>query len=627
MNTTTKTQNTESANPSIRQSAILSRKSMNVVIVGHVDHGKSTVIGRLMADTGSLPEGKLEQVKLDCERNAKPFEYAFLLDALHDEQDQGITIDAARVFFKTPKRDYIIIDAPGHIEFLKNMITGAARAEAALLVIDADEGVQENSRRHGYMLSMLGIKQVVVVVNKMDLVNYNQDVFEKIQTEYAHFLQDIGMEARAFIPVSGREGDNVAENTANLAWFKGGTVLDVLDEFEKQKPAIDKPFRMPVQGVYKFTQNYDNRRIVSGTVESGTLKPGDEVVFYPSGKRSTVKAIEAFNVEAPDQIQPGDAFGFTLDEQIYITRGELAAKDSETRPEVSGRIRVSLFWLGRKPLKVGQTLKLKLGTTEVSARLSEIHKVINASNLDQTAQDRIQRHEVAECEFKLKKPLAFDLTGEFESTSRFVLVKDYEIQGGGIIREAVKDQQTSLREKVLERNLNWVTSEIPREQRANRYNQQATLLFVTGEQQSGKKTFAKHLERVLFSEGKHVYFIGIGNLLHGLDSDLEHADESDSEKQTNRQEHMRRLAEVAHLMLDAGMILIVTAVNLNEDDLSTIKTGLLGDQHQVLTLRLGDSDVGLRPDLSLPAWPDAAEASDAVIQLLHRNGSIFRFSD
>ncbi len=265
-----------------------SRERMDIVIAGHVDHGKSTIIGRMLADTGSLPQGKLEQVKADCERNSKPFEYAFLLDALKDEQSQGITIDSARVFFKTARRDYIIIDAPGHIEFLKNMVTGASRAESALLVIDADEGVRENSRRHGYLISMIGIKQMAVAVNKMDLVDYSRERFESVVAEYRQFLEKMGMEVNTFIPVSGREGDNVAALSERMSWYGGPTVLETLDAFEKEPHPVEKPFRMPVQDVYKFTHGGDNRRIIVGTVDSGSINVGDEVIFYHSKKSSPV---------------------------------------------------------------------------------------------------------------------------------------------------------------------------------------------------------------------------------------------------------------------------------------------------------------------------------------------------
>src|SRR5919199_5401157 len=234
------------------------QQRMNIVIVGHVDHGKSTVIGRLLADTHSLPQGKLEQVRAQCELNSKPFEFAFLLDALKDEQAQGITIDAARVFFKSQRRQYLILDAPGHIEFLKNMITGAAGAEAALLVIDAAEGVQENSRRHGYMVSMLGIRQLAVVVNKMDLVGWDRGVYDRIVHEYGAFLDQVGIRPSCFIPVSGRSGDNIADRSLHLSWYDGPTVLDALDAFHSEPPPVERPFRMPVQDVYKFTKQGDD---------------------------------------------------------------------------------------------------------------------------------------------------------------------------------------------------------------------------------------------------------------------------------------------------------------------------------------------------------------------------------
>lgn len=290
---------------------------MNIVIVGHVDHGKSTVIGRLLADTHSLPDGKLEQVKNDCERNAKPFEYAFLLDALKDEQSQGITIDTARCFFKSNKREYIIIDAPGHIEFLKNMVSGAARAEAALLIIDAHEGIQENSRRHGYLLSMLGIKQIAVCVNKMDLVNYSEKVYKKIEAEYRKFLKQIDIEPRFFVPIAAREGDNIVSKSSKLPWFKGHSILSVLDNFKEATTVEKLPLRMPVQGIYKFTEEGDDRRIVAGRIEAGTLKVGDKVIFYPSNKHSEIQTIENFNGPKKDKGNSGRIHGG------YLKRADL----------------------------------------------------------------------------------------------------------------------------------------------------------------------------------------------------------------------------------------------------------------------------------------------------------------
>ena len=309
----------------------LTREQMNIVIAGHVDHGKSTIIGRLLADTDSLPKGKLEQIRQNCRRNSKPFEYAFLLDALKDEQAQGITIDSARVFFKTPRRNYIIIDAPGHIEFLKNMVTGASRAEAALLVIDAAEGVRENSRRHGYMLSLLGIHQVAVLVNKMDLVGYRQEVYDAVCREYGEFLKDVRMTAE-FIPVSGMEGDNIAAPSTHMPWYQGPAVLGVLDGFVKEMRPVDKPFRMPVQDVYKFTEQGDKRRIVVGTIETGRLRVGDEVVFYPSGKTGRVHSLEGYN--RPPQEQDGGGSGDRVHARKadLHRRGEIAALAGQASP-------------------------------------------------------------------------------------------------------------------------------------------------------------------------------------------------------------------------------------------------------------------------------------------------------
>jgi bifunctional enzyme CysN/CysC len=432
---------------------------MNIVIVGHVDHGKSTVIGRLLADTHSLPEGKLEQVRAQCELNSKPFEYAFLLDALKDEQAQGITIDAARVFFKSDLRHYLILDAPGHIEFLKNMITGAARAEAALLVIDAAEGVQENSRRHGYMMSLLGIRQLAVVVNKMDLVGWDQAVYDRIVREYGAFLDQIGLRPSCFIPVSARGGDNIADRSTQLSWYDGPTVLNALDQFRSEPQPVDRPFRMAVQDVYKFTKQGDDRRIVAGTIDSGAVSVGDTVIFYPSGKKSRVKTIEAFNRPTQHRAEAGWAVGLTLQEQIYITRGELATVEAEQRPQVTTRLRVSLFWLGKEPMIKRKEYLLKLGTARVTCRIEEILRVMDASTLDPTEQrSQIQRHDVAECVLRLDRAIACDLAEDIAATSRFVIVDDYEIRGGGIVREAMTDRQTAVRDRVLLRNYKWEPS-------------------------------------------------------------------------------------------------------------------------------------------------------------------------
>lgn len=594
-------------------------EQMNIVIAGHVDHGKSTVIGRLLADTDSLPKGKLDQIRETCRRNSKPFEYAFLLDALKDEQSQGITIDAARVFFKTAKRHYIIIDAPGHIEFLKNMVTGASHAEAALLVIDAEEGVQENSRRHGYMISMLGIRQMVVLVNKMDLVNYDQRVFDAIVSEYTEFLTGIGLTARAFLPVSGMEGDTIAALSDHMPWYTGQTVLGALDAFEKDPPPVHKPFRMPVQDVYKFTKAGDKRRIVAGTVDTGTIAVGDEIIFYPSGKSSTVKSLECFNAPPPAAFTAGSAASLTLEQQIYIARGQLAARADEPAPNVSKRIRVNLFWMGKNPMVTDKDYILKVGTVKEPVRIEKIISVMDASDLSSARQkDSIDYHDVAECILSCQHAIAFDLIEDVPSSARFVIVDDYEIRGGGIIRESLADEQQHMREQVMQRNLKWAGSTIGREQRWERYNQKAALILVTGKRNVGKKTLSRAIEQRLFTDGKTVYFMGIANVLYGVDADIK----TPGTDQPHRPEHLRRLAEVANILLDAGVILIVTAIGLTQKELEIIHTVV--DSDLIESIWLGDEPTDIDFAMQVPDLEHLDDTVNRVKALLQSKGIIFK---
>ncbi len=593
-------------------------EDMNIVIVGHVDHGKSTIIGRLLADTNSLPEGKLEQVQERCRRNSKPFEYAFLLDALKDEQAQGITIDSARCFFKTSKRNYIIIDAPGHIEFLKNMVTGAARAEAALLVIDANEGIRENTKRHGYLLSMLGIKQISVLVNKMDLVGYEQAVFDKIVSEYTGFLKQINVIPASFIPVSGMQGDNIALKSEKMSWYRGGTVLEELDSFKSEPLPEEKPFRMPVQDVYKFTRGGDDRRIIVGTIESGRIQVGDEVVIYPSGKKSRVNSIEAFNREKPETIGAGWAAGFTLTEQVYVKRGDLVTVTGQAQPQTTSRIKVNLFWLGKEPMTLKKEYSLKLGTAKIGVKIESILNVLDASTLTAEKKDLIGRHDVAECILNTEKAVAFDLAYKLANTSRFVIVDNYEICGGGIIIEALNDKQSRVREQVLLRNYKWETSAIAPGERAERYNQRSTLILLTGPKGAGRKAIAKTLEKRLFNDGRVVYFLGIGSLLYGVDADIKSISKSN-----HREEHLRRLAEVSHILLDAGAILIVTAVNLTQEDLEIIKTVV--DSERIETVWIGENvTTDIFYDLHIPVYESYEKAAIIIKEMLQERGIIFK---
>ncbi|MFQ5991183.1 MAG: GTP-binding protein [Nitrospiraceae bacterium] len=524
-------------------------ESLNIVIVGHVDHGKSTLLGRLYADTDSLPEGKLDKVREICRQQGKEFEYAFLFDAFLEEQEQGVTIDTARTFFKWNGRQYIIIDAPGHKEFLKNMVSGAARAEAALLVIDAQEGVKEQSKKHGYLLSLLGIKQVAVAINKMDLVDYRGDIFEAIEKEYREFLGRLKVVPERVVPVSAKHGDNIVTRSDQMAWYTGPTVLETLGLFKKETARSQQPLRFPVQDVYKF----DARRIIAGRIAAGRLKVGDRLVFSPSNKSANVKSVEAFNVEPPPtEAQAGQSIGITLDEQIFIERGEVASHQGAI-PLVSTSFRANVFWLGQGPLERGRNYLLRLATHEVVCEITAFHRIIDAVELDQhQGGSAVHRNNVAELTIRTKFPLAFDLYGNSETSGRFVLVDDYDIAGGGIITEMIHDEQEPLRDEARRRDFAWAKGEVGVEERAQHYGHRAAMILLTGPTQSGKAFLAKKLEALLVAEGRHAYLLDGENLRVGLDADLQ-ASES-----TGIPEMIRRYGEVVRLLIDTGLIVVST---------------------------------------------------------------------
>ncbi len=591
---------------------------MNIVIVGHVDHGKSTVIGRLLADTGTLPKGKLESVKENCRRNSKPFEYAFLLDALKDEQSQGITIDMARCFFKTAERDYIIIDAPGHIEFLKNMITGASRAESALLVIDVDEGIRENSKRHGQMVSMLGVKQVTVLVNKMDLVNFSEEVFEKLTADYSDFLAQIKVKPVSFIPVSAREGDNIATLSERMPWYKGATVLQQLDRFTNDKQLQDKPFRFPVQDIYKFTRQNDDRRIVAGSVSAGSVSVGDEVLFLPSGKQSAIQSVESFNT-TPKQIAiTGEALGFTLTTQIYIRPGELMVKPSEPLPEVGTRFRVNIFWVGRAPMIMQKEYKLKIGSARTSVKLAEICNTLDASDLSYSKnKHQLDCRDVGECILETSRPIAFDPASASETTGRFVIVDNYEITGGGIVIENLSTDETLLQRHIRERENNWEKGLIRSEERELANRHRAKFIVFTGVPGTGKRSVAKALEQGLFANRLNAYYLGVANIDRGLDADLGyHVD--------NAGERMRRIGELARILTDAGLIFITTIDDADDYDIETLKQ--LNEPSDILVVNMGENGFSrYHPDLQLPAGGTIADAVKEVADMLKTKEIIIEY--
>ncbi len=411
------------------------KETLKIVVVGHVDHGKSTVIGRLLYDTNSLPEGAIERVKRISKEKGKPFEYAYLLDAFEEEQKQGITIDTTQLQFFTKKRDYVIIDAPGHKEFLKNMISGAASAEAALLVIDAKEGIKEQSKRHGYILSLLGIQKVYVIVNKMDLIDYSEEKYHAIKEDFNIFLNTLQITPLDYIPISAFYGENIASYSHKMPWYKGKPILEAIDEIPKDKDISHKPLRFPIQDVYKF----DSRRIIVGRIEAGTLKAGDEIQITPGNKTTRVKTIEAWTPkDQTDVAAAGQSVGITVADEFFNRRGEIISHRKDV-PIISNRFRANIFWMGKTDLIMNKKYKIKLATAEVEAEVKSILKVIDASTLSGKEKAlRVRINDVAEIIVETKEAVAFDEFRHSKATGRFVIVDGYDVAGGGIISRAEK---------------------------------------------------------------------------------------------------------------------------------------------------------------------------------------------
>ena len=552
-------------------------EQLKIVILGHVDHGKSTLVGRLLHDTGSLPEGKLEQLKQIAERRRVPFEWANLMDALQAERDQNISIDTAQIWFHTQRRRYVIIDAPGHKEFIKNMVTGAAQAEAALLLIDAQEGIQENSRRHGYLLDLLGIRQVAVLVNKMDLVGYSQERFNAIEAEYRVWLAQVGLTPHRFIPISAREGDNIAALGTKTPWWNGPTVVQTLDEFKAARSLGDQPLRFPIQDVYRF----DHRRILAGRVESGRIQVGDRLIFAPSNKTSVVKTLERWSAPARDFAEAGESIGITLTDQIFVQRGAVAAPENAP-PYALTCFKARVFWLGKQPFTPGRQYRLKLATQEVDCHIDKLERVIDASTLqtvERPAKESfVGRHEAAELTLRTKKPVAFDAVSEVAATGRFVIVDGFDVAGGGVIVPNNYPRRTadSLHKS---HNIFWVAGRVTPVQRTLRHGHGGRVVWLTGLSCSGKSTIAGELERELFERGKLVYVLDGDNMRHGLCNDLGFSPR-------DRRENIRRIGEVAKLFADAGVICVTAFISPYREDREAIRKSLPAGQFVEVYLNL-----------------------------------------
>jgi bifunctional enzyme CysN/CysC len=413
--------------------ALSSRPLVRIVIAGHVDHGKSTLIGRLLYETNSLPEGKLEHIKAVSTRRGMPFEWSFVLDALQAERDQNITIDTSQIRFSTRSRDFVLIDAPGHAEFLRNMITGAAQADAAVLVIDAGEGVREQTRRHGYFLHLLGIRQVIVAVNKMDRISYDAGRFRELETEIKDYLGSLGLTPSEVIPVSARDGVGITEHTYTAEWYRP-TIVEALDKLSPAHHAPDLALRFPLQAVYKF----DDRRILAGRVESGRLAVGDEIIVQPSGAKSRVRSLEAWPVAgsgpAAQEASAGQSIGITLDDPLFVERGHLLSH-AEAPGRTAQRIRARAFWLHETPLEAGARIQVSIGTASERAAVTAIYKSVDPGLITPIDSPAIRKNHVGEIELSFDRAMGCDTYDINAATGRVVFEYLGRIAGGGLILE------------------------------------------------------------------------------------------------------------------------------------------------------------------------------------------------
>ena len=537
------------------------RERLRIAVVGHVDHGKSTLIGRLLHDTGSLPEGRVEAIAAMCRRRSMPFEWAFVMDAFQAERDQAVTIDAAHIRFHSPRRDYVIVDVPGHREFVKNMVSGAASCDAGVLVIDAGEGVREQSRRHACLLRLLGIGQVIVAVNKMDSIGFDAGRYAAVEAEISGYLAALGTTPRRVLPVAARRGDNIAETSPRMPWYTGPSLmgaLDALDALDTPGGLDALPFRMPVQDVYRF----DERRIIAGRVESGRLRVGDRVIFSPSNKTARVASIETWNAPEPvAEASAGCSIGLTLDEQLFVERGETVSHGD--RPPIETDVfRARLFWLGRELLRPGRRYTLRLATAEAAVEVQSIDRVIDiddpaaAGGADAAAQ--VPRDGVAEVVLRTRAMVALDEFTSNPKTGRFVLVQGRDIAGGGVVdMSGYPDQRSLITGKSS--NIAVVGHGVSRAARARRNGHKGGVIWLTGLSGAGKSTIAVAAERHLFRKGYQVYVLDGDNIRGGLNANLGFSPE-------DRAENIRRVGEVAALLADSGFIVLTAFISPYRSD-------------------------------------------------------------
>lgn len=511
---------------------------------GSVDDGKSTLIGRMLYDCQTIFEDTL----LAAERDSRAYgttgetiDFALLVDGLQAEREQGITIDVAYRYFSTPNRKFIVADTPGHEQYTRNMVTGASTSDLAVILIDARKGVLVQTRRHTCIVHLLGIKEVVVAVNKMDAVGYSQEIFDAIEADYRAFAAQLGLKSVVTIPVSALKGENLAHRSANMSWYAGPTLLEWLETADVTSGLEQRPLRLPVQWVCRPNSNF---RGYAGTIVSGSLTCGEPVVSLPSSTQAKISRILIGDEEAA-HAQAGDAVMVTLDHEIDVSRGDVLCAPA-SRAEIADQFSANLVWMSTRHLLKGRPYILRCGTQSVIAQVSDIKYKLNVESLEHVAARDLSVNEIAVCNLSLNKPIVFDSYEDNRATGAFVLIDraTNETVGAGMMLFALRRSQ----------NIHWQALNITRDQRAELKGQRACCLWFTGLSGSGKSTIANLIEKRLFALGRHTYILDGDNVRHGLNKDLGFTD-------ADRVENIRRVAEVSRLMVDAGLITIVSFIS------------------------------------------------------------------
>jgi len=511
---------------------------------GSVDDGKSTLIGRLLYDTKLLFEDTLTSLEKDSKKfgtTGEDIDFALLVDGLEAEREQGITIDVAYRFFATDKRKFIVADTPGHEQYTRNMATGASNSDLAVILIDARKGVLTQTRRHAYIASLLGIRHVVLAVNKIDLVDYSQEVFDKIVSDFHVFSARLNFVSQVAIPLSARYGVNVIEKSKETPWYQGPPLLTHLELVDVDTAQADKPFRLPVQWVNR--PNLDFRGF-SGTIAGGRVRPGDSVVVAKSGRTTKVERIVTMDGDRSEAVA-GDAITLTLADEVDISRGDVLA-DPHARPEVSDQFAAHLLWMADEELLPGRQYLLKLGTATVPAQVSALKHKIDVNTLDHLAGKTLHLNEVGFCNFALGQPLAFDPYRDNRDTGGFILIDRFTnaTVGAGMIDFSL----------MRATNVHWQALDVNKDARAAMKGQKPVVLWFTGLSGSGKSTIANLVEKSLAAEGKHTYLLDGDNIRHGLNKDLGFTD-------ADRVENIRRVGETAKLFVDAGLIVLTAFIS------------------------------------------------------------------